>query len=65
MYCSILTIYVISHFVVDLGFDNLERKQILTNITEEFRVNINDKDASTLLSVSDVINYIVANPKAR
>ena len=55
----------ISHFVVDLGFDSLERRQIINNVTDEFRIKINEKDSSSLLSVSDVISYIVAHPKAR
>ncbi len=65
LYFNVFLPSVISHFVVDLGFDSLERKQIINNVTDEFRIKINEKDASSLLSVSDVISYIVTHPKAR
>ncbi len=46
-------------FVADLGLDDLEPVEIVMAMEDEFRIQIADKDAQNLLSISDVISYII------
>jgi acyl carrier protein len=54
-----------NHFVADLGFDSMIRKELTTKLGEEFCVTIPAKDANSLLSVMDSVEYFAAHPKAR
>jgi acyl carrier protein len=54
-----------NHFVADLGFDSMIRKELTTKLGEEFCVTIPAKDSNSLLSVMDSVEYFAAHPKAR
>ena len=53
------------HFVADMGFDSLIRKELSTKLEEEFCVTLAAKDADSLLSVKAAVDYFSAHPKAR
>jgi acyl carrier protein len=46
-------------FVSDLGLDDLEPEEIVMAMEDEFRIKIADKDVENLLSISEVISYII------
>lgn len=41
-----------------LGADSLDLVEIAMNLEEEFKVEINDEDASKLVTVKDLVDYI-------
>ncbi|CAG8494988.1 5223_t:CDS:2 [Paraglomus occultum] len=47
-----------SHFVDDLGLDSLDTVEVVMAIEEDFSVEIPDKDADNIRSVSDAVKYI-------
>ncbi|KAG9290011.1 hypothetical protein G9A89_010317 [Geosiphon pyriformis] len=47
-----------SRFVNDLGLDSLDTVEVVMAIEEEFVIEIPDKDADSILSVNDAIEYI-------
>jgi acyl carrier protein len=53
------------HFVADLHFDSLIRKDLTSKLEDEFCVSVSSKDADQFLAVSDAINFFVNHPKAR
>ena len=59
------TVEVSHHFVADMGFDSLIRKELATKLEEEFCVALAAKDADSLLSVKAAVDYFSAHPKAR
>ena len=54
-----------SLFVSDLGFDSLLRKELYDKLSDEFCVNLLEKEKDTLISVSSSIRYFSTHPKAR
>lgn len=59
------TISVESHFTVDLGFDSLLRKDVLSKLEEEFCVPVPAPTADSILSVHSAVKYFSSHPKAR
>ncbi|KAG0634456.1 hypothetical protein HOY80DRAFT_1098584 [Tuber brumale] len=59
-----------SHFANDLGLDSLDTVEVVMAIEEpliisqEFSIEIPDKDADAILSVDQAVNYILAQPDA-
>lgn len=56
---------ITNHFVADLGFDSMIRKELTMKLGEEFCVSIPAKDADSLLSVMGTVEYFAAHPRAR
>ncbi|CEP61641.1 acyl carrier protein LALA0_S03e07470g [Lachancea lanzarotensis] len=53
-----------THFAKDLGLDSLDTVELLVAIEEEFDVEIPDKVADEIKSVSQAVDYIASNPEA-
>jgi acyl carrier protein len=53
-----------AHFVSDLKFDSLHRKELTGKLENEFCVRM-PKDAKELLSVGDATKFFATHPKAR
>ncbi|SCU97650.1 LAFA_0G12486g1_1 [Lachancea sp. 'fantastica'] len=53
-----------THFAKDLGLDSLDTVELLVAIEEEFDVEIPDKVADEIKSVSQAVEYIASNPEA-
>lgn len=52
-----------SHFINDLGADSLGLVDITMALEEEYGLEIPDEEASKLLSVNAMVDYIKANVK--
>lgn len=50
-----------SSFVDDLGADSLDIVELVMALEDEFQIEIPDKDAESIKSVQDAINYIKAH----
>jgi acyl carrier protein len=50
-----------SSFVDDLGADSLDIVELVMAMEDEFQIDIPDKDAEGIKTVSDAVNYIKAN----
>jgi len=46
-------------FVDDLGADSLDLVELIMSMEEEFDIEISDDDAEKLLTVKDVLEYVV------
>ena len=46
-------------FVDDLGADSLDIVELVMSIEEKFEIEIPDEDAERIVSVGDVVDYIV------
>ncbi|QSZ31484.1 hypothetical protein DSL72_001049 [Monilinia vaccinii-corymbosi] len=51
-----------AHFSNDLGLDSLDTVEVVMAIEEEFSIEIPDKDADSILSVDQAIEYILHQP---
>ena len=49
-----------AHLVKDLGIDSLEWQELLITLEEKFAIMISDEIAGTLVTVQQLINYIVS-----
>lgn len=47
-------------FVDDLGADSLDLVELIMSMEEEFDMDISDEDADKMITVKDVINYVVS-----
>lgn len=47
-----------SEFLNDFGCDSLDSIELIVELEESFGVKINDDEASELITVGDVVNYI-------
>ncbi|MCL2323330.1 MAG: acyl carrier protein [Oscillospiraceae bacterium] len=47
-----------SEFLNDFGCDSLDSIELMVEVEESFGVKINDDEASNIVTVSDLINYI-------
>uniref|UniRef100_A0A7S1XJI3 Acyl carrier protein n=1 Tax=Erythrolobus australicus TaxID=1077150 RepID=A0A7S1XJI3_9RHOD len=47
-----------AHFVNDLGLDSLDTVELVMNFEDEFKIEIPDKDADSIMSVTDAIAYL-------
>jgi acyl carrier protein len=47
-----------SRFVEDLGADSLDAVELVLAIEEMFSIEISDEKAETLLTVTDVVEYV-------
>jgi len=47
-----------SEFLNDFGCDSLDSIELMVELEESFGVKINDDEASQLVTVGDVVNYI-------
>ncbi|ORX52306.1 acyl carrier protein [Hesseltinella vesiculosa] len=56
---------VSSNFVTDLGLDSLDTVELVMAIEEDFSVEIPDKDADEIKSVTDAIKYISTRSDAQ
>ncbi|MBQ8299616.1 MAG: acyl carrier protein [Clostridia bacterium] len=52
-----------STFIDDLSADSLDIVELIMNIEEEFELSIPDSEAEKIVSVRDVVNYIVEHKK--
>ena len=48
-------------FIDDLGADSLDTVELIMQFEEEFEIEIPDKDAETILSVQQALDYINSN----
>ncbi|QDS71637.1 hypothetical protein FKW77_007426 [Venturia effusa] len=53
-----------SHFSNDLGLDSLDTVEVVMAIEEEFSIEIPDKEADAIHSVSQAVEYILSQPDA-
>jgi NADH dehydrogenase (ubiquinone) 1 alpha/beta subcomplex 1 len=53
-----------SHFSNDLGLDSLDTVEVVMAIEEEFSIEIPDKDADSIHSVNQAVEYILNQPDA-
>ncbi|PIA96352.1 Acyl carrier protein, mitochondrial [Cercospora beticola] len=51
-----------SHFTNDLGLDSLDTVEVVMAIEEEFSIEIPDKEADAIHSVSQAVDYIMKQP---
>ena len=49
-----------AHLVKDLGIDSLEWKELLITLEEKFAITISDEIAGTLVTVQQLIDYIIS-----
>ncbi|ROT37785.1 acyl carrier protein [Sodiomyces alkalinus F11] len=54
-----------AHFANDLGLDSLDAVEVVMAIEEEFSIEIPDKDADTIHSVNQAVEYILSQPDAQ
>ncbi|KAM3413954.1 Acyl carrier protein [Cercospora zeina] len=54
----------VSHFTNDLGLDSLDTVEVVMAIEEEFGIEIPDKEADAIHSVSQAVDYIMKQPDA-
>jgi NADH dehydrogenase (ubiquinone) 1 alpha/beta subcomplex 1 len=54
-----------AHFANDLGLDSLDGVEVVMALEDEFALEIPDEDAEKILSVTDAVKYISANPQAK
>lgn len=52
------TIKTESSFIDDLGADSLDIVELVMALEDEFQIEIPDKDAESIKTVQDAINYI-------
>jgi acyl carrier protein len=50
-----------SDFVMDLGFDSLDRVEFVMELENEFGLDITDEEADKLKTVQDALNFVEAN----
>jgi acyl carrier protein len=50
-----------THFVSDLHFDSLEMVEFTIDLEEEFELTVPDEEASKLLTVGAVADYVLAH----
>ncbi|KAM0411322.1 hypothetical protein ACHAPD_009525 [Fusarium lateritium] len=53
-----------AHFANDLGLDSLDTVEVVMAIEEEFSIEIPDKDADSIHSVNQAVEYILNQPDA-
>ena len=53
-----------AHLVADLGFDSMERKEVIAKLSAEFCLAIGEEE-DNMLVVNDFIKYFASHPKAR
>ncbi|GAW23754.1 hypothetical protein ANO14919_133300 [Xylariales sp. No.14919] len=53
-----------AHFSNDLALDSLDTVEVVMAIEEEFSIEIPDKDADTIHSVNQAVDYILSQPDA-
>ncbi|KAI1819210.1 acyl carrier protein-like protein [Xylaria intraflava] len=53
-----------AHFSNDLGLDSLDTVEVVMAIEEEFSIEIPDKDADGIHSVTQAVEYIMSQPDA-
>lgn len=51
-------------FIDDLGADSLDIVELVMAMEDEFQIDIPDKDAESIKTVQDAINYIKQNKGA-
>ena len=49
----------------DLGIDSPKALQLLMELEERFKLQIEDEDAAKMATVGDVINFVIANEQRR
>jgi len=47
----------------DLGIDSPKALQLLMELEERFKLQIEDEDAAKMVTVGDVINFVIVNEK--
>ena len=52
-----------AHFINDLGLDSLDQVEITMAIEGEFSIEIPDKDAEDIMTVSQAVDKVVENGK--
>jgi acyl carrier protein len=52
------TVKAESSFVEDLGADSLDIVELVMAMEDEFQIDIPDKDAESIRTVQDAVNYI-------
>ena len=52
-------------FSDDLGLDSLDIVELVMAIEDEFAIEIPDKEADSIASISDAVEYISAHPMAK
>ena len=52
-----------SAFIEDLGADSLDLVELVMAMEDEFGLEISDEDAERIVTVQDVINYVLEHKK--
>ena len=52
-----------AHLSNDLGFDSLDRVDVLMAVEEEFNLEIPDEDIDKMLTVKDTVEYVLKKQK--
>jgi len=47
------------HLMNDLGLDSLDLIEVVVTLEDEFKIEINEKDSETLLTVEAIVEYLV------
>lgn len=47
-----------SKLAEDLGFDSLDEVELIMYVEEKFDIQISDEDASGLITIGDVVNFV-------
>lgn len=53
-----------SSFSDDLGADSLDTVELVMTLEEEYGIEISDDDASKMLTVQDVVDYVLTHAKS-
>ncbi|KAM5372087.1 hypothetical protein ACJZ2D_007620 [Fusarium nematophilum] len=61
---DVANIKPVAHFANDLGLDSLDTVEVVMAIEEEFSIEIPDKDADSIHSVNQAVEYILNQPDA-
>lgn len=52
-------------FAKDFGLDSLDQVELVTNLEEEFGIEIPDADADKITTVKEATDYLAEHPKAK
>lgn len=50
-----------ARFIDDLGADSLDLVELIMSMEEEFDIEISDEKAEEMVTVKDVLDYVMAN----
>lgn len=54
-----------SHLMRALGMDNSQHNEIIDSLEEEFQIEITDNDAQSLMTLNDIVQYVIEKREIR